>query len=64
VNVRCVVTGQAESGKAVFVPDGPVEPITLSVLPGFEFCRLWGCESGPEASQRRHCTVLSAPLSS
>jgi mannose-6-phosphate isomerase-like protein (cupin superfamily) len=48
MNVRCVVTGQAESGKAVFVSDGPVEPITLSALPGFEFHRLWGSESVPE----------------
>ena len=48
MNVRCVVTGQTESGKAVFVRDAPVEPITLSVLPGFEFHRFWGSESVPK----------------
>ena len=48
MNVRCVVTGQTESGKAVFVGDAPVEPITLSVLPGFEFHRFWGSESVPK----------------
>jgi mannose-6-phosphate isomerase-like protein (cupin superfamily) len=48
MNIRCVVTGQTESGKAVFVRDAPVEPITLSVLPGFEFHRLWGSESVPK----------------
>ena len=48
MNVRCVVTGQTESGKAVFVGDAPVEPITLSALPGYEFRRLWGSESVPK----------------
>jgi len=48
MNVRCVVTGQTESGKAVFVRDAPVEPITLSLLPGFEFHRLWGSDLLPK----------------
>jgi mannose-6-phosphate isomerase-like protein (cupin superfamily) len=48
MNVRCVVTGQTESGKAVFVRDALIEPITLSLLPGFEFHRLWGSESVPK----------------
>jgi len=45
MNVRCVVTGQTKSGKSVFVRDAPVEPITLSAVPGFEFHRLWGSDS-------------------
>src|SRR5580658_5134740 len=45
MNIRCVITGQAESGKSVFVRDAPVEPVTLALLPGFEFHRLWGSES-------------------
>ncbi|HVP47422.1 MAG TPA: cupin domain-containing protein [Bryobacteraceae bacterium] len=45
MNIRCVVTGQNESGKAVFVRDWPAEPITVSLLPGFEFHRLWGSDS-------------------
>jgi mannose-6-phosphate isomerase-like protein (cupin superfamily) len=47
MNVRCVVTGQTESGKSVFVRDAPVEPITLSLLPGVEFHRFWGSDSAP-----------------
>lgn len=48
MNVRCVVTGQTESGKSVFVRDAPVEPIILSTLPGLEFHRLWGSDSVPK----------------
>jgi mannose-6-phosphate isomerase-like protein (cupin superfamily) len=45
MDIRCVVTGQNASGKSVFVADAPVAPVTLSLLPGFEFHRLWGSES-------------------
>jgi hypothetical protein len=45
MNIRCVITGQKESGKSVFVRDAPVAPVTLGLLPGFEFHRLWGSES-------------------
>lgn len=45
MDVRCVVTGQDASGKSVFVKDAPVAPVTLALLPGFEFHRLWGSES-------------------
>ena len=48
MNIRCVVTGQTASGKSVFVRDTAVEPITLSLLPGFEFHRLWGSEMTPK----------------
>jgi mannose-6-phosphate isomerase-like protein (cupin superfamily) len=48
MNIRCVVTGQTESGTSVFVRDSAVEPITLSLLPGYEFHRLWGSESTPK----------------
>jgi len=34
MNIRCVVTGRTSSGKSIFVKDSPVEPITLSLLPG------------------------------
>src|ERR1700758_3506485 len=47
MNIRCVVTGQTESGKSVFVRETAVEPITLSLLPGFEFHRLWGSDTTP-----------------
>ena len=45
MDIRCVVTGQDTSGKSVFVRDAPVAPVTLALLPGFEFHRLWGSES-------------------
>ena len=45
MSIRCVVTGQTESGKSIFVRDTAVEPITLALLPGFEFHRLWGTDS-------------------
>ena len=48
MNIRCIVTGQTPSGKSVVVRDAAVEPITLALLPGFEFHRLWGSESAPK----------------
>ena len=41
MNRRLVVTGQTADGKSVFVSDAQVEPITLSLLPGAAFHRLW-----------------------
>jgi len=48
MNVRRVVTGQDASGKSVFVSDEEVEPITLALLPGTEFHRLWGADETPK----------------
>jgi hypothetical protein len=48
MNIRCVITGRDSSGKSIFVKDAPVEPITLSLLPGFEFHRIWGSDSIPQ----------------
>ena len=45
--VRCVITGQGNDGKSVFVRDSAVEPITLALLPGYEFFRLWGRDGVP-----------------
>jgi mannose-6-phosphate isomerase-like protein (cupin superfamily) len=47
MKVRRVVTGHDEKGKAVFAGDEEVEPITLSLLPGAEFYRLWGADEAP-----------------
>lgn len=44
MKVRRVVTGQDASGKSVFVSDEEVEPVTLELLPGAEFHRLWGAD--------------------
>lgn len=48
MKIRCVVTGRNRSGKSVFAKDAPVEPVTISLLPGFEFHRMWGSESAPK----------------
>jgi mannose-6-phosphate isomerase-like protein (cupin superfamily) len=48
MNIRCVVTGRNGSGKSVFIRDTAVEPVTLGLLPGFEFHRIWGADSVPK----------------
>jgi len=47
MKVRRVVTGQDARGKAVFVSDESVDPITLSQFPGMAFHRLWGADATP-----------------
>lgn len=42
MDVRRVVTGHDASGKAVFVSDEQVPPVTLALLPGHEWHQLWG----------------------
>jgi hypothetical protein len=48
MDIHCVVTGQDESGKSVFIRNTPIKPVTLALLPGYEFHRLWGSDSIPE----------------
>jgi mannose-6-phosphate isomerase-like protein (cupin superfamily) len=45
--VRRVVTGREASGKSVFVSDTEMEPITLSLMQGFEVQRVWGGDAPP-----------------
>ena len=47
MQVRLVVTGHDASGKAVFASDEQVDPITLALIPGAEFHRLWGGNEAP-----------------
>ncbi len=47
MDVRRVVTGHDAEGKAVFVSDERVPPVTLALLPGSEFHRLWGADEAP-----------------
>jgi Cupin domain. len=42
---RRVVTGHDSAGKAIFVGDEQVAPVTLALLPGSEFHRIWGSDS-------------------
>ena len=48
MDLHCVVTGQTKSGKSVIIRNTPVQPISLALLPGYEFHRLWGSDSIPE----------------
>ena len=47
MKVRRVVTGHDSDGKAVVALDEEVEPITLALVPGAEFHRLWGANEAP-----------------
>lgn len=47
MDVRRVVTGHDEHGKAIFASDEMVPPITLELMPGAEFHRLWSSD-GPQ----------------
>jgi len=44
MNVRQVVTGHDDRGKAVVVNDHQVEPITVSLAPGAGFIPLWASD--------------------
>jgi mannose-6-phosphate isomerase-like protein (cupin superfamily) len=48
MQVRRVVTGSDTEGKAVFASDSFVDGITLGLVPGFEWHRLWGCDEPAE----------------
>lgn len=47
LGMRCVVTGEDDAGRAVFVSDSEVEPVRLALLPGAEFHRVWGGNQAP-----------------
>lgn len=48
MGIRRVVTGHSADGKAIVASDEVVEPITLALLPGYEFFRLWGADVSPQ----------------
>ena len=39
------MTGHDANGRAVFVSDDAVSPVTLALLPGSEFHQLWGLDT-------------------
>ena len=47
MNVRRVVTGHDAAGRAVFASDEEVPPLTMALMPGSEFHRLWGADVAP-----------------
>jgi mannose-6-phosphate isomerase-like protein (cupin superfamily) len=48
MDVRRVVTGHDADGKAVFVSDTALAPVTLALLPGSEFHTIWGADTLPQ----------------
>jgi len=48
MDIYCVVTGQNESGKSVIMRNMPIKPVSIDLLPGYEFHRIWGSDSIPE----------------
>ena len=48
MDIKCIVTGQDEVGKSVIVHHTPIQPVSLALLPGYEFHRIWGSDSIPE----------------
>ena len=47
MKVRRVVTGHTPEGKSMVASDTEVDAITLDVMPGAEFHRLWGADESP-----------------
>jgi mannose-6-phosphate isomerase-like protein (cupin superfamily) len=64
MDVRRVVTGHSAEGRAIFVDDQMVAPVTLSLLPGSEFHRLWGSDvksSFPDDGSKPEATNYFPP---
>jgi hypothetical protein len=47
MKIRRVVTGHTPDGKATVASDTEVDAITIGMLPGTEFYRLWGADEAP-----------------
>jgi mannose-6-phosphate isomerase-like protein (cupin superfamily) len=47
MKIRRVVTGHTPDGKATVASDTQVDAVTVALLPGMEFHRLWGADSAP-----------------
>jgi mannose-6-phosphate isomerase-like protein (cupin superfamily) len=65
MDARRVVTGHDADGKAVFVSDEVVAPVTLALLPGSEFHQIWGSDtpaSFPDDGSRPSAPDYFPPL--
>jgi mannose-6-phosphate isomerase-like protein (cupin superfamily) len=65
MDVRLVVTGHDDRGKAVVASDAAVAPITLSMMPGTEFHRLWGSDDPqtyPDSGTAPAATTYLPPI--
>src|SRR5215475_3810034 len=47
MKIRRVVTGHTHDGKAIVASDTEVDGITVALMPGMEFHRLWGADTAP-----------------
>ena len=47
MKIRRVVTGHTPDGRAKVASDTEVDAITVAILPGMEFHRLWGADAAP-----------------
>ncbi|MFI5035622.1 MAG: cupin domain-containing protein [Acidimicrobiales bacterium] len=54
MEIRRVATGHDAQGRAVFVSDEAVAPVTLALVPGWEFHRLWGADARPRFPDDGH----------
>ena len=48
MKIRRVVTGHTPDGKATVASDTEVDAITIGMLPGTEFYRLWGADESAD----------------
>lgn len=46
--VHCLVTGQTKSGKSIIASHGAMKPVTVGMIPGVEFYRIWGSDTSVE----------------
>jgi hypothetical protein len=44
----CVVTGQTKSGKSIIASHEAMKPLTVGMIPGVEFYRIWGSDTPVE----------------
>ncbi len=66
MDARRVVTGHSGDGKAVFVSDDRVPPVTTTLLQGMEFHLLWGADETlefPDDGSRPSAPRYFPPLS-
>jgi mannose-6-phosphate isomerase-like protein (cupin superfamily) len=64
MQVRRVATGHDELGRAVVVSDEAVDPVTLALVPGWEYHGLWGSDvrsSFPDDGRRPDAPLYFPP---
>jgi mannose-6-phosphate isomerase-like protein (cupin superfamily) len=61
--IRRVVTGHTAAGRAVFVSDSEVAPITVMLTPGLAIHNIWGADAAPlfpdDGSMPEHSTYFA-----